>query len=162
MRILEAKMIRTLQFLAVLLTSIAMAAGWAHLLALPNKMALSREDYLVAQQVYRGWAMLGIVVIAALAMTAVLTLLLRESGRARRFSLGAALCIGISLAVFFLFTFPANQATGNWTTLPQQWEALRRQWEYSHAFGAVLYFVALGSLTLSIMYTGSPDQPGDA
>ena len=37
-----------------------MAAGMAHLFELPNKIHLSREDYLTVQQIYRGWALLGI------------------------------------------------------------------------------------------------------
>jgi hypothetical protein len=36
--------IKTLQFVAILCTAVAMAAGWAHLLELPNKMALSHDD----------------------------------------------------------------------------------------------------------------------
>ena len=39
--------------------------------------------------------------------------------------------------------FPANQATANWTQTPENWEALRRQWEYGHAVTALLVFVAL-------------------
>jgi hypothetical protein len=53
--------------------------------------------------------------------------------------------------IFYLFTFPANQATGNWTNLPENWQELRRQWEYSHAVSACLYFVALAALTLSVL-----------
>ena len=46
----------------------------------------------------------------------------------------------------------ANQITSNWTELPVEgWESLRRQWEYSHAVGAVLYFIALTSLVLSFL-----------
>jgi hypothetical protein len=68
------------------------------------------------------------------------------------FTVVAVLCIALRLAVFFLVTFPANKATQDWTVLPQEWETLRRQWEYSHAIGAVLYFVALASLALSLVW----------
>lgn len=64
---------------------------------------------------------------------------------------GAGACIAAALAVFFAFTFPANQATANWTVLPDDWEALRRQWEYSHAAAAVLYVLAVALLTLSLL-----------
>jgi hypothetical protein len=40
-------------------------------------------------------------------------------------------------------------ATNNWTITPQDFEAARRQWEYSHAVNAVLTFVALLTITLS-------------
>ena len=56
---------KTVQLAAIVLTAIAMAAGWAHLLELPNKIGLSWDDYLTVQQIYRGWALLGVVVIGA-------------------------------------------------------------------------------------------------
>jgi hypothetical protein len=31
--------------------------------------------------------------------------------------------------VFFIWVFPANQATGHWTTIPDNWDVLRRRWE---------------------------------
>lgn len=144
-------MIKTLQLIAVLFVAVAMSAGWAHLLALPNKMGLSAEEYLTVQQIYRGWAFLGIAVVGALLSTAVLTVLQRGEGARFYFALGATSFVALSLIVFFWFTFPANQATQNWTVLPEGWETLRRQWEYSHAVGAFLYFFALALLVLSVI-----------
>jgi len=140
--------IKILQFAAILLTAVAMAAGWAHLLELPNKIVLSREEYLTVQQIYRGWALLGIVVVGALLSAAALAVLLRKEGVSFYLALAAAMCIALSLVVFFSFTYPVNQATQNWTMLPDGWEPLRRRWEYSHAAGALLYFFALASLAL--------------
>jgi hypothetical protein len=76
----------TFRFLSVLLTAVAMAAGLAHLFALPNKIDLPRADYLTVQQIYRGWALLGITVIGALVSTLVLTILVRESWKQSRSS----------------------------------------------------------------------------
>jgi hypothetical protein len=45
---------------------LALAPALAHSLELPNKIDLSREDYLTIQQGYRGWALLGFVVVRAL------------------------------------------------------------------------------------------------
>jgi hypothetical protein len=145
-------MVEVLQFIAMLCVAIAVAAGWAHLLELPNKMALSRDEYLTVRQNCRGWALLGIPVVGALVAAAALTLLLRGLGAPFYFSLLATLCVLLSLVVFFSVTFPANQATQNWNVLPAEgWQTLRRRWEYSHATGAVLYFVALSSLALSVI-----------
>jgi hypothetical protein len=47
------------------------------------------------------------------------------------------------LIAFWGFIFPVNQATQNWTMLPDNWEALRAQWEYSHAVRALLYVLGL-------------------
>jgi hypothetical protein len=138
-------------FISVLLTAVAMASGFAHLLELPNKMALSREEYLIVQQIYRGWALLGIAVIGALVSTPVLTVIVRASQQMFYLTLTATLCIALSLVVFFVFTYPTNQQTLNWTFLPENRQELRRQWEYSHAVGAGLSFLALMTLFLALL-----------
>jgi hypothetical protein len=143
--------LRIAYFLSLLLVALALAPAMAHLLALPNKVGLPREEYFAAQQIYRGWALLGIVVFAALLSTAVLTMMLY--GRAREFALSLVtlLCIAAAIAVFFIFTFPANQVTNNWTNAPDNWLELRRQWEYSHAAGAALYLIGFATLILSAL-----------
>lgn len=144
-------LINTFRFLSILFTAVAMSAGFAHLFELSHKIGLSREDYLVVQQIYRGWALLGIAVIGALVSTLALSFLVREEPAAFYLTLAAALCIAFSLIVFFTFTYPANQQTMNWTRLPENWLELRRQWEYSHAAGAGFYFLAFVALTISLL-----------
>ncbi len=148
--------LKVIRFLSLLFTAIAMSAGLAHLFALPNKIDLPRDDYLTAQQVYRGWALLGIVLGLALVSTLVLTVMVRRRPKAFILTLAALLCIAGSLAVFFTFTYPANQQTENWTVLPADWRQLRSQWEYSHAAGAILYVIALSSLIWSVLVTDAP------
>ena len=58
---------RVLQFLAVILTALALLPGGAHLFELPNKTGLSQERYFVVQSIYRGWAFFGIAIFAAIA-----------------------------------------------------------------------------------------------
>ena len=140
-----------LRFASVMLTAIAMAGGFAHLLELPRKIEMSREDYLTVQQIYRGWALLGIAVLAALLSSVLLAFTVRENSAELYLTLAAAVCIVISLIVFFTFTFPTNRQTANWTALPENWQRVRRRWEYSHAVGAALYFLALSLLTLSLL-----------
>lgn len=110
--------LNALRLIGVILTAVAMAAGFAHLFELPNKIHLSREDYLTVQQIYRGWALLGIAVVGALLSTVALAVAMRPNGR---------------------------------TSLPANWQELRKQWEYSHAVAAGLYFIALVALTLSLL-----------
>jgi hypothetical protein len=143
--------IQTIRFLAIFLTALDTGAGMAHLLELPNKMGLSKLDYFAAQQIYRGWAWLGALAIAALAFT--LLLLLRERGHrtACRWSALAFFCLVAAQAVFWLFTFPVNLATAQWSMLPANWLELRVQWEYSHAGGAILHLVALASLIRAVL-----------
>jgi hypothetical protein len=134
-----------------MLLAIALGGGFAHLFELPHKMRLGREEYLTVQQIYRGWALLGIPIFGALGATTWLAVLERRRPRVFGLTLAAALAIAASLVVFFTFTYPANQATANWTMLPDDWEALRRRWEYAHAVGALLTYAALGSIAASLL-----------
>jgi hypothetical protein len=146
------------RFLSLFFVALALAPAMAHLLELPNKMTLSREEYLTVQQIYRGWALLGIVIFGALFATLVLMILVRHNRRIFTLTLVAFLCIAGSLAVFFTFTYPTNQVTSNWTHLPENWFELRRQWEYSHATGAGLYLIALIALLSSVLSRDRADE----
>src|SRR5882724_3010759 len=107
--------------------------------------------YLKVQQIYRGWALLGFVVVGALLSTLVLTITVRHERKAFILALIAFFCIAGTQVIFWTYTYPSNQATNNWTMLPENWAELRRQWEYSHATSAVLNLVALVMLILSFL-----------
>ena len=151
--------LRVTQFIAIILTALALVPAGAHLLELVHKITLDRAQYLTVQQLYRGWAFLGAVLIAALLANLVLTIRSRRQGRPMRLAAIATLLLAANLTIFFIWTFPANQATGNWTVLPADWEALRNQWEYSHAVNALLTFLAL-SATLASSLSWPAASPG--
>jgi hypothetical protein len=69
---------KLLQLVAMMLTALALVPGGAHLFALPNKISLSESDYFIAQSAYRGWALLGIVLIGAAIANLALALLIRD------------------------------------------------------------------------------------
>jgi hypothetical protein len=140
-----------MRFFSLFFTSLALAPAMAHLLELPNKIGLSQQDYLTVQQIYRGWALLGFVVAGALLSNLMLTIKVRKKPKAFVLTLIAFLCIVGTQVVFWTFTYPANQATHNWTLLPANWRQLRAQWEYSHAASAVLNLSALITLIFSVL-----------
>lgn len=147
-------MLRTVQFIAIILTAIALVPGGAHLSALPNKITLPVDQYFVVQGIYRGWALFGIVLLAAIVAHVEHALLMRGRRPGFALALVALVLMLASLAVFFIWTFPANQATSNWTVVPDNWEALRTQWEYAHAAGAVLTFFALCAVVAAALSRG--------
>ena len=63
--------LRLIQFLAIMLTALALVPGGTHLAALPNKMAMAQAAYSIAQQIYAGWALFGIVLFGALRGSAI-------------------------------------------------------------------------------------------
>jgi len=129
------------QFLAVVLTALALLPGGAHLMALSAKIDMPEQPYFVVQQIYRGWAWAGAVIFLAIFANFAAAFL--THGRRRQLSTVAGLLIAATLATFFIWTYPANQATSNWTSVPENWEQLRTQWEYSHATNATITFLAL-------------------
>jgi hypothetical protein len=131
------------QFLAVIFTALALLPSGAHLMALPAKVDMPEQPYFAVQQIYSGWAWLGIVIFAAIFANLASAFLTRDRSRQFWLSLAAGLLIAATLVIFFTWTYPANQATGNWSSAPKDWEQLRIQWEYSHAVNAVITFVAL-------------------
>jgi len=135
--------LRLIQFLAIMLTALALVPTGAHLAALPNKMAMVQAAYFVAQQIYAGWALFGIVLFGALAANLAHTIVLRWLGRSFAYALAAFLRIAAALTIFFIWTFSTNQATNNWTVVPKNWNELRTLWEYSHAANTVVTFAAL-------------------
>jgi tetrahydromethanopterin S-methyltransferase subunit E len=133
--------LKAVQFLALVLTAIALVPAGAHLFALANKIGLAQEQYFIVQNIYRGWA------------NFVLAVMLRGQRLPFILALIAGLCVAAMLAIFFTWTYPANQATDNWTAIPADWEPLRRQWEYSHAANALVTFAAFCSVALSVLTT---------
>jgi hypothetical protein len=142
---------KVIKFFSIFFTALALGAGLAHLYAFPNKINLSRDAYFTVQQIYRGWALLGIVFAGQLLSTLLLAFKTREGGKTFYFAVSAFVCVVATLVVFFTFTYPANVMTNNWTTIPDNWQELRNQWEYSHALGALLNLATLSFLTVSIL-----------
>jgi hypothetical protein len=128
---------------ALTLTALIIIPSGAHLFELPAKIDLDRDAYFIVQGIYMGWAAFFLPIIGAIAANCVLFAALRRRKPTKAWwaLLSAGLIVG-SLAVFFAFIFPGNQATENWTVQPENWDALRHSWEYGHAANAVLVFAA--------------------
>src|SRR5215472_7462478 len=143
--------LRLIQVLAIILTALALVPSGAHLAAQPNKIAMEQEAYFVAQQVYAGWALFGIVMFGALTVNLAHTIVLRKLGRSFGLALASFLLIAATFAIFFVWTFPTNQATNNWTVVSTNWNELRSQWEYSHATNAVVTLAALVCVVIAVL-----------
>jgi hypothetical protein len=137
--------------LAIIAVALCLVPAGAHLFELPNKMALGPAQYMTVQTIYAGWALFGIAVFSALALTAWHALTARGHRAAFLLSLAAFALIAATQAIFWTYTFPMNALTQNWTVPPPDLEWARRQWEYSHAVNALLTFAAFVAITLSVV-----------
>jgi hypothetical protein len=139
-------------FGSIFFCGLALVPSAAHALELPNKIHLSRDEYLVAQKLYRGWQRVAPIVILALVFTAILVVSSRTRGPwTEAAAIIAFLSIAATQGVFWAFTYPVNRATKNWTQPPPNWELLRRRWEYSHAASAVLNLLAFAAAILATL-----------
>jgi hypothetical protein len=107
----------------------------------PNKIDISREHYLIVQRNYDGWWQLAYVLAAQLVgILAALRFTRGDAWTLGWLVLALAGLIGAQV-VFWIYTYPANVATSNWTFLPETWQALRARWEYSPAAGAICQLI---------------------
>jgi hypothetical protein len=142
---------KALQVIAVVLVALCLVPTGAHLLEMPGKMAMGKDAYFATQLIYNGWALFGIVEAAAIVATLLLAWIERGQPVAMGFAAASAGLIVASLVAFFSLTYPGNVATSNWTVAPDNWEGLRHNWEVGHATGAVLTFLSLLAVTISVV-----------
>src|SRR6516225_6118800 len=147
----DSMIFESVRLLTVISVAICLIPAGAHFFELVNKMSLSTADYMTTQKIYAAWSFFGVAIIAAIVFTLVHTLMVRAQRTAFLLSLSALLLLAATQVIFWTFTYPMNVATNNWTVTPQDFEAVRRQWEYSHAVNAVLTFVAFVIITLSTL-----------
>ena len=139
------------RFLAVLLTALAMIAPGAHVFELFRKMRLPEDQYYVVQQIYVGWWIVGLLLPAALIANTAMAVTI-EGSTARWLAASAAGLLLVNLIVFAIWTQPVNTVTDNWTVHVANWDALRRQWEYSHAVNAAVTLAAFCASALAALH----------
>ena len=140
-----------LRWANLILAILAAMPPLAHVLELPNKLALDGELWLAVQQnLYRGWGpFLGAPAeIGALATTLTLLVVRRANGGTQLLRVIAAMAYTAMLAAFFVFNAPVNEALNGWTsaTLPSDWATYRLRWEAGHALAALMSVVGLVAL----------------
>ena len=141
----------SVRLLAIVFSALALIAPAAHLFELANKIAMTKADYFVVQGIYRGWWLAGGFLLAAFVANVGLAVATRHQAWACRMAVTAAILIVANLTIFFVWTQPANAATQNWTIQPENWEAMRRQWEISHAINAGVMFAAFVASVLAAL-----------
>ena len=155
------------RFLAVVLTALLLGTTFAHVLEMPAKLQVDGALWMTLQHtLYRSFGTIGAVVeVGAIASVLVLSVLLRQHGRALWLTLFAATCLLVAFFVVWLvFTSAVNAETARWTasSIPTDWMHWRTRWEFSHALRFALHLVAFCSLVVSLLVdmTRAPDGEG--
>jgi hypothetical protein len=149
----------------LVLAVLATLAPIAHVLEMPNKLALEGPLWLAVQQnLYRGWGPLvgAPILILALATTLALLVARRRDLTPMRLTLTAAIAYAGMIATFFVLNDPVNAALATWTPagIPPYWTSYRLQWEVGHALAAMLSCLAL--IALFRAWLIERERPGPA
>jgi hypothetical protein len=149
-------LIKIWRFVTIMLTALSLGASLAHLLEMPAKLGYDGALWLkLLQTLYpAGFGTVGAVGEVGAPIAAVLLVFLVRGRRpAFAWTLFGALCLAAAHAAFWLWVAPVNSTMVPLTpeTLPANWMELRNQWEYTHATRAVIQFIALAALVLSII-----------
>lgn len=146
------------RLVTLILVALFMGLEFAHALELPAKMQYDATLYVTIQnslyQYFGAPAPGAFVTVGAVLSAIALTLLLRKHHPAFWCSLGGTLCLVIAFPlIFFLQIEPVNivirQASAS--SLPNNWEQLRTQWEFAHAANFFLTFVGFSALVVAIL-----------
>jgi len=138
-------------FVALLATAMALGAALAHAFELPNKIGLPEDEYFIMQKAYRGWNQLAFLLVTELASMIALAALYWNEPHVRWPVVVAIFCLLGAQAIFWLYTYPTNVSTNDWTMTPGNWEELRNQWEYSHLAGAGFQLAAMSFLIVAAL-----------
>lgn len=137
-------------FLTAISVAICCIPPAVSLFDLLYRLSLSPTQYMAVQQTNSGVSLFGAAVTAALLLAITHTLTALSDRSAALFSVVASLCLAVAVMIFWLFTYPISAATKRWTVTPERFETARRQWEYANAINAILTFIALVTVLLSI------------
>ncbi len=148
-------LVRVWRLGTILLTALSMSAAVCHLLELPAKIRLPGAEWThLLQTLYPpAFGSVGACFeVGAMVSALVLVWLVRDRPGFAWTAIAAAALLAMH-AIFWIWTAPVNAVMGaaTPTTLPENWAALRDQWEYSHAARAVLQIGALASLVWSVL-----------
>lgn len=148
-------MVRTWRFITLMFTALDMAMAFCHLLQLQPRMRYDGALWRRTQSMYQffgppvGATLEG----GALLSTAILSFLVRRRSLAAPWTWAGAIFFATAQALWWLWVAPVNAKMVNWRPelLPQGWQRLRMQWEYTHAGRAILMIIGFGALLCSIL-----------
>ena len=139
----------------ILFIALSMGPAICHFLEMPAKMSYDGSIWLMLHHtLYQNFGKLGAFFeVGAVLLSIWLTYLVRRSPLPFFWTFIGAFCLVLAHAAFWLWIDPVNRIMISATekTLPENWEVLRLQWEYTHSLRAVLETMALAAIVYSIL-----------
>ena len=118
---------------------------------MPAMFNLNKDNYQLLQGFTNSLTWLVIFEILGVFLTIVLIRVEKKKKRTYRNLLVALICFAVSVTLFFIFVLPADITTENWTTMPDNWDSLRGQWEYATGIRALISLTGLSFLVFALL-----------
>jgi hypothetical protein len=157
--------VRLWRFLTLVLAALDTGMALCHTLEMPAKLKVDAQLWLTFQHtLYRAFGPEGpgaFIEMGAIITAAVLVFVVRKRRPAFYLSVVGAVFLAVAFfVVWLLFVNPVNAATAKWTidSIPENWMALRNQWEYAHTTRFVLQLTGFGVLLASVLIETPKDQ----
>lgn len=132
-----------LRLAAVSFVALSLGASFAHVLELPAKLALTGDQYLAVQSIYRYFGAIAMVLeLGSLAL--LVGVLARDWHRPSAILTGCALFAFVTaLIVWASVVAPMNTVFASWAGVaPAHWMVARDRWEWGHVTVFGLKFVS--------------------
>ncbi|MBD2338147.1 DUF1772 domain-containing protein [Calothrix sp. FACHB-156] len=146
------------RFITLIIVALFMGLEFAHALELPPKMQYDGALYVTIQNsLYRYFGAPGpgaFITVGAVLCAIALTILVRKHRVAFWWTLAGTLCLAIAFPlIYFLRIEPVNVVIeqANATSLPNNWQQLRNQWEYAHATNFICSLAGFSALLISVL-----------
>lgn len=148
---------RRLRFIVLLLAALTLTMEAAHVLELPQKMAMEPGLYTaVNSTMYLYFALVGgpLTILTLLTGAALVVVLRGRPGF--RWTLAGVVAYFVAFGVWLAVVAPVNSTVAaafanDPDSLPRLWMGLRPRWEYGHAAGFVLELIGLACLLWSVV-----------
>jgi ABC-type Fe3+ transport system permease subunit len=140
-----------LRFVTVLFIVLPLSSLLWDMFEMPAMFNLSKDNYQLLQGFTNSLTWLVIFEILGVFLTVVLIRVEKKKKRTYRNLLVALICFAVSIALFFIFVLPADITTENWTAMPDNWDALRGQWEYATSIRALISLTGLSFLVFALL-----------
>jgi hypothetical protein len=155
------RMVRAIQVLSLLLVTLTMAQLYAHVLELGPKLQYPPQLYIRLNNSLYAWfgPPLGAAInVGAVVATAVLAWLVRRQRRLRLLTGIAVLLQVAQLVIYFARVEPVNVRFRALPPgqVPDDFTALRAQWEYGHGLGFALFAMAFLLMVISLVSEPNP------
>jgi hypothetical protein len=156
-------MLRIWSLATLTVTALSLGPSFAHVLEAPPRLTVWPPELWRDATVFNGqfqWFALvgGPLDIGAIMATGILAYLLRRDRNRFRLALAGSVLFALGLGIWFAWVAPANGVLATWHPgpMPENFTAIRNQWETGHMAVAALKLIGFMATALAVVPSARP------